>query len=127
MAGHQIDSHSKASIHFFNMSSIRTMAALVATIGAAVANPVDLTKRETFSLTQVSKGVQLKSGPIQMAKTYQKYQVEIPSDVQAAAAAAVTGSATATPEDAYDSLYLTPVTVGTTQMMLDFDTGSADL
>ena len=47
--------------------------------------------------------------------------------VKAVTAAAVTGSEPANPSDDYDSSYLSPVTIGTTTVNLDFDTGSADL
>lgn len=43
------------------------------------------------------------------------------------AAAATSGSEPANPSDEYDSSYLSPVTVGTANLNLDFDTGSADL
>jgi hypothetical protein len=33
----------------------------------------------------------------------------------------------ANPSDEYDSSYLSPVTIGSTTVNLDFDTGSADL
>lgn len=46
---------------------------------------------------------------------------------QAVAAAGATGVEPASPSDEYDSSYLSPVTVGTTTLSLDFDTGSADL
>ena len=41
--------------------------------------------------------------------------------------AASTGSEPANPSDEYDSSYLGPVTIGSTTVNLDFDTGSADL
>jgi hypothetical protein len=46
---------------------------------------------------------------------------------QTVTAAANTGSDPANPSDEYDSSYLSPVTIGTTTVNLDFDTGSADL
>ena len=47
--------------------------------------------------------------------------------VKTVTAAAVTGSDPANPSDDYDSSYLSPVTIGSTTVNLDFDTGSADL
>lgn len=43
------------------------------------------------------------------------------------AAATGSGSEPANPNDEYDSSYLSPVTIGSTTVNLDFDTGSADL
>ncbi|GME25060.1 Peptidase A1 [Neofusicoccum parvum] len=112
------------------MPSIWSITALAALTGVTLASPVDLAsleKRDTFSFNQVLRGTVRKNGPIQMSKVYQKYKGTAPSDVKAAAAAAATGTVAATPEDEYDSLYLCPVTVGGTELELDFDTGSADL
>lgn len=100
---------------------------MVALLGVAQASPVELTGRSTFSIEQVEHGKFIRNGAIAMAKTFQKYGKPVPSHVAAAAAAAQTGEVTATPEDAYDSEYLCPVSVGGTIMELDFDTGSADL
>jgi aspergillopepsin I len=64
-----------------------------------------------------------------MMQTFNKYAkvgAVAPSKVQSAAAASQSGSVSASPEQ-YDSSYLCPVNVGGTTMMLDFDTGSADL
>ncbi|KAB2577688.1 putative aspartic endopeptidase pep1 protein [Lasiodiplodia theobromae] len=112
------------------MPSLRSVTALAALCSSTLASPValeSLQKRDFFSFTQVLRGTYRKNGPIQMAKVYNKYKGTAPSDVQSAAAAAVTGTVVATPEDDYDSLYLCPVTVGGTELQLDFDTGSADL
>ncbi|OCL12884.1 Asp-domain-containing protein [Glonium stellatum] len=110
------------------MPSLRSMTAALAFLGAVQASPVDLLeKRKTFSVAQVEKGKYYKNGAIAIAKTFQKYNKEVPAVVAAAAAAAATGEVSATPDDAYDSEYLTPVSVGSTTLELDFDTGSADL
>lgn len=76
----------------------------------------------------------ISSGPAQIAKTLRKYGKAVPAHIQAAAdnnaavqAAADTGSDPAVPSDQYDSSYLSPVTVGSNTVHLDFDTGSADL
>ncbi|KAL1616188.1 hypothetical protein SLS56_011512 [Neofusicoccum ribis] len=107
------------------MPSFKSAAALAAMVGVALATPIE--KRGTFSLKQVQKGTYLKNGPASVVKTFNKYGKEAPSEVIAAAAAAATGEVTTEPGDEYDSLYLTPVTVGSVEMELDIDTGSADL
>lgn len=107
------------------MPSLRSVTALAALLSVTLASPVDLnslSKRDTFSFKQVLRGTVKKNGPLQLAKAYSKYKGTAPSDVQSAAAAAVTGTVIATPEDEYDSLYLCPVTVGGTELQLDFDT-----
>ena len=109
------------------MPSLLSMTALLAFLGAVQASPIDLLeKRKTFSVVQVEKGKYYKNGAIAIAKTFQKYNKEVPA-VVAAAAAAATGEVSAAPDDAYDSEYLCPVSVGGTTMELNFDTGSADL
>ncbi|KAK8152975.1 aspartic peptidase domain-containing protein [Phyllosticta citrichinensis] len=108
-------------------------AALAALVGTALASPVarhELQKRNTFSFAQVERGTYVKNGPAQVAKVHKKYGKTIPSAVNAAVSAvsaSSTGSVQATPEDNVDSLYLCPVTIGGTELQLDFDTGSADL
>ncbi|KAF4308456.1 putative aspartic endopeptidase pep1 protein [Botryosphaeria dothidea] len=106
------------------MPSFKSTAALAAMLGLAAASPIE--KRGTFSLKQVQKGTYYKNGPAQLLKTFNKYGKVAPSQV-VAAAASQTGSAAAEPGDEYDSLYLTPVTVGDKELELDVDTGSADL
>lgn len=76
----------------------------------------------------------LEIGPQQIAKTFRKFGKAVPDHILAAvdntasaAAAAVTGTDPAVPSDEYDSSYLSPVTVGSNTLHLDFDTGSADL
>ncbi|KAH7063552.1 aspartic endopeptidase Pep1/aspergillopepsin F, partial [Macrophomina phaseolina] len=111
------------------MPSFKSAAALAAILGLAAASPIDkpIGKRAAFGLKQVQKGTYYKNGAAQILKTFNKYGKVAPSAVVAAAAAAKTGSAAAVPVDEYDSLYLTPVTVGGKELELDFDTGSADL
>ncbi|OJD34574.1 aspartic endopeptidase pep1 [Diplodia corticola] len=112
------------------MPSLWSVTALAALCSTTLASPVaraSLEKRDAFSFNQVLKGTYKKNGPVQVARVYNKYKGTAPADVQSAAAAAVTGTVAATPEDEYDSLYLCPVTVGDTELQLDFDTGSADL
>ncbi len=111
------------------MHSLSISAALVATASLALAAPPHLVGRSTFEVKQVAAGKVYKNGPLQMMKTYQKYArvgAVVPSEVEAAAAAAQTGEVTATPQQ-YDQAYLCPVTLGASTLNLDFDTGSADL
>jgi hypothetical protein len=105
------------------MPSFSTLlaATALASVGAAVPT------KQGFSIPLVPKNsTTIPYGQHLTAKVYKKFGKDAPSHV-VAAAAAVTGSVTATPEDAYDSEYLAPVTVGSTTLNLDFDTGSADL
>ncbi|KAF1990531.1 Asp-domain-containing protein [Aulographum hederae CBS 113979] len=108
------------------MPSFSSIAAFTGLASLALATPVDLQKRSEFSIKQVAHGSKVKSGPISMQKTLLKYSKPVPEKVAAAAAAAASGSVEASPEQ-YDSEYLCPVSVGGTTLMLDFDTGSADL
>jgi len=114
------------------MPSFTYLAAALALTGAVVASPVE--KRDAFEVKQVAHGLHRKNGPAQIAKTLRKYGKAVPAHIQAAAdnnavvqAAADTGSDPAVPSDQYDSSYLSPVTVGSNTVHLDFDTGSADL
>ncbi|KAK7548075.1 aspartic peptidase domain-containing protein [Phyllosticta citricarpa] len=118
------------------MDRVLTFAFL---LGCAFAAPHDLTAG-TFTSTQEARGYMLKNGPIQMANAYNKYGGTMPPDVKAAsgkafAKLASTGSSSrlfvrsvpAVSEDDYDTLYLSPVTVGSSVMQLIIDTGSSDL
>jgi aspergillopepsin I len=113
------------------MPSFTYLTAALALTSAVVATPVQ--KRDTFSVEQVKHSVHLKNGPAQVAKTLRKYGKVVPQHIQAAADAranTVTAASTgepANPSDEYDSSYLSPVTIGSTTVNLDFDTGSADL
>ncbi|KAH6644538.1 aspartic peptidase domain-containing protein [Boeremia exigua] len=114
------------------MPSFTYLTAALALTSAVAANPVQ--KRDAFSLQQVKHNIHLKNGPGQIAKTLRKYGKAVPEHIQAAAdtrANAVTalasGTEPANPSDDYDSSYLSPVTIGTTTVNLDFDTGSSDL
>lgn len=86
----------------------------------------------TLSLTQVRNPNFVPNGPIQLAKIYRKYKIPLPNDLEAAVKRILgkrsTGSAVTNPED-NDVEYLTPVSIGTPEQVLnlDFDTGSSDL
>jgi len=108
------------------MPSLVSLTALVAALALVQATPITLEKRKAFTVSQVEKPSKfIKSGAVSVAKTFLKYGKPVPANV--AAAAAAQGSVEAAPSDEYDSSYLSPVTVGSTVMELDFDTGSADL
>jgi hypothetical protein len=114
------------------MPSITSVAAFVGLASMALATPlVTLNERsspsEKFSIPQVKTGkTKWKNGAVEMQKAYQKFSKTVPEKVASAAAAAVTGAVTATPEQ-YDEEYLCPVLIGTSTLNLDFDTGSSDL
>ena len=121
------------------MPSLASLTAVLAlTTTAVVATPID--HRKGFSVEQVQKKVFAKNGPKTIVKTLRKYGKPVPENILKAAelgpnddimyADAVNGSDPAVPGDEYDSLYLSPVTIGTTNpttVNLDFDTGSGDL
>ncbi|KAK4964048.1 hypothetical protein LTR66_006240 [Elasticomyces elasticus] len=108
------------------MHYLQSSVALVAFASLAVASPVEVQNKRTFSLLQVPGPKVFRNGPVDMMKTYAKYKAKAPSDVKKAAAAVQSGSVTANPQ-AYDESYLCPVSVGGQTLQLDFDTGSSDL
>lgn len=117
------------------MPSFTHLTAALAFASTAIATPVQIDKRSTFSVQQVERTTYLKNGPEQKVKALRKYGKAVPQSLLDAAenranvfsVTAVNGSAPAVPGDEYDSLYLSPVTVGDTTVQLDFDTGSSDL
>ncbi|KAH6853104.1 aspartic peptidase domain-containing protein [Chaetomium sp. MPI-CAGE-AT-0009] len=89
----------------------------------------------TFSLKQVRNVNFVRSGPVQLAKIYHKYHASLPDDLRAAVsrirshtAKRPNGTVETKPEK-NDVEYLTPVSIGTPEQVLnlDFDTGSSDL
>lgn len=119
------------------MPSLTYLTAALAFASTVVATPVSIDKREKFTVHQVQRGTFLKNGAADKVKTLLKYGKAVPKELQTAAdnranAATVsiesnTGSEPANPSDQYDSSYLSPVTIGSTEVQLDFDTGSSDL
>jgi len=116
------------------MPSFAFLTAALALSGSVIASPVELQKRKTFTVEQVQRRIYFKNGPAEMIKTLRKYGKDVPQHLIDAAdansqvaAASSTGTVPATPNDQYDSAYLCPVTVGSTVVELDFDTGSSDL
>jgi len=119
------------------MPSFTYLTAALALASTVSATPVELHKRKAFTIEQVERKTFVKNGPVQVAKTLRKYGKPVPAHILKAAelgpsndvltAAAENGTAPAVPADQYDSLYLSPVTIGNTTVQLDFDTGSGDL
>lgn len=104
------------------MHGLFATLASAAMFSAAVATPVE--KRVgNFSVLQTKNEKFVANGPMAYAKAYTKFGKTMPADL----AAAVSGTVKASPEDAYDSEYLCPVSIGGQTLSLDFDTGSADL
>ncbi|MCJ1465744.1 Type I transmembrane sorting receptor [Pseudocyphellaria aurata] len=98
-------------------------SALLALVSASPFERRDIKKE--FTIEQTVPKPFVPSGPAAVLSTYNKFNVPAPEDV-VAAAAANDGTAPASPT-AFDSQYLTPVTIGGQTVNLDFDTGSADL
>lgn len=110
------------------MPSIVSIAAFAGLASLTVASPVaNMQKRAGgFRVNQVAVPRTAKrNGAAAMQKALLKYGKEVPTKISAAAAS-VSGTVEATPEED-DSEYLCPVDVGGTTLNLDFDTGSADL
>ena len=104
------------------------MPSLVQCLAAAALAAVSFAAptKQGFTVEQVPSNVgKLTHGQHLTAKVYRKFGGKMPTVVEHAAAAQ-TGSVTASPEQ-YDSEYLCPVTAGGSVVNLDFDTGSADL
>ena len=109
-------------------------------LASASPAPIDILPRggvegtvSTFSLDQVpvhrNQSKLKKQGPIAYKASLAKYNATIPTKViDAATRASASGVVTNQPE-ANDAEYLCPVSIGTPvqTLMLDFDTGSADL
>ena len=100
------------------------------TFGLTIAAPFKATSEthKGFVLNQVAVSTgRTRSGPHAVWRTYQRYGLETPPHVVKANDASNNTVAT-TPEQ-YDQLYLTPVTIGSSNKIfnLDVDTGSADL
>ena len=106
------------------MPSFLSAAALMALTATAMAGPIE--KRGSHTVSQVSRGSAFKNGAIEVAKAHEKFGKPIPAHVLKAAKAAASGTVVASPLQ-YDEAYTCPVTAGSSNLHLDFDTGSADL
>ena len=102
------------------MPSFITALSALAILSFASATPIRRAKRAFTVHEDVAKP--FTSVPVLLCRTYQKFGVACPPDIEAAAGSSVT----ATPEQ-YNAEYLCPVTIGGQTLNLDFDTGSADL
>jgi aspergillopepsin I len=107
------------------MPLLSTLVAVSTIAAMVVAKPVPqvVPTRKGFTIDQ-SLAKPFQPGAVHLSKAYKKFNVAVPEDV--AKAAASDGSVAAVPEQ-YDAEYLSPVTIGGQTLMLDFDTGSADL
>ncbi|KAI0473219.1 secreted aspartic proteinase precursor [Xylariaceae sp. FL0804] len=114
-----------------------TLAFAAAVAGLASATPTRLrSEAGSFAVTQVRNENFVAHGPVQMAKTLNKYGAKLPDGLAQTMSRLSSvilkrgqeGSASATPEQ-YDIQYLTPVQIGTPPqtLHLDFDSGSSDL
>ena len=81
--------------------------------------------KKNFTVHESIRKQYIKSGPAAVLSTYNKYNKKPPADV-VEAAAANDGRVAANPI-AFDTRYLSLVTIGGQDLYLDFDSGSADL
>jgi len=105
------------------MPSFTSAVLALAIASLASATPIRRAATKAAFTVEQSVPKPFLPGAAQLMRAYQKFGVDVPASV---AAAASDGSVTATPEQ-YDSEYLCPVTIGGQTLNLDFDTGSADL
>jgi aspergillopepsin I len=92
-------------------------------LSLTAASPVE--KRESFSITEEVNTKFTRNGPAAYARAFKKYNKPMPHDL--AVATGNDGSVTASPDDAYDSEYLCPISIDGQILAVQFDTGSADL
>lgn len=111
------------------LSSLLLLALAVAGVSAA---PAQLEKRVYKFTRQAVPRTHQKNGPAEMERTYRKYGWDVPETMHNAAinatirvASQQKGEAEAQPEE-NDSMFLAPVKVGGQELMINFDTGSAD-
>ncbi|KAF1986390.1 aspartic endopeptidase Pep1/aspergillopepsin F [Aulographum hederae CBS 113979] len=109
------------------MLSLNSVLTFLALAGLTVAGPVNkLQKRSHFSINQKASNRHIRYGPVAMHRAYAKWGGLMSNNLIAAAQGAINGSVPAIPEQ-FDVEYLSPVMIGDKELMLDFDTGSADL
>lgn len=117
------------------MAPLSSLLILALTILSATAAPAPLSKR-SFTIDRRHTGrYRNRNGPAEVARAYRKYGWSVPPGVQNYTVNATNrakvldnqeGSTQATPGEA-DSEFLSPIEIGGQTLMLDFDTGSADL
>lgn len=107
------------------MQFIKKLSAGLFLSAISLASPVERRDIKQFFTIDEAVPQPLKSGPSALLSTYIKFDKPAPDDI-VAAAAANDGIVSADPTK-YDSSYLAPVVIGGQTLMLDFDTGSADL
>ncbi len=107
------------------LTCTKSAAAVAAIAGLAMATPVKIDKRKTFSVSEVAVPKKAVHPAHHLAKAYAKYHKAVPANIQKAADGE-TGSVAANPTSG-DEEYLVQVTVGQDTLNLDFDTGSSDL
>ncbi|KAG6986741.1 aspergillopepsin A-like aspartic endopeptidase [Physcia stellaris] len=117
------------------MAPLTTILLLALTILSATAAPAPLSAR-SFTINRRHTGrYRTRNGPAEFARAYRKYGWSVPPGLQNSTLSATNratapdnqeGSTQATAGEA-DSEFLSPVQIGGQTLMLDFDTGSADL
>jgi aspergillopepsin I len=108
---------------YFN--KITAVLAAFSAVELATALPTHNKFRSSFTVNQIAKPASGKplNIPAMYANTIAKYGGTVPDSLKAAAD---NGSVVTTPTP-NDVAYLSPVTVGSSTLHLDFDTGSSDL
>lgn len=115
-------------------SSLLLLAALESLVEASATVPKLADLKRTNRVHQVAAGKK-PHGAVAYANALKKYGKAVPARVLAASGAAVAAAATTTYQTAkvsatdlpFDRQYLINVTVGSTKMLLNLDTGSSDL
>lgn len=111
---------------FSQLSSLLFLGLAVVGVSAA---PTPIEKR-VYKLDRVRAGRKNRNGVAEMERAYRKYGFSVPQSMHQAAINATIrvaqeGETEATPEEG-DAMFLAPVTVGGQELMINFDTGSAD-
>lgn len=108
------------------MLIIYQLGVLLTSLALVSTSPYQRLKpKKEFKIYESVRKRYIKSGPAAVLSTYNKYNKKPPTDV-VAAAATNDGRVAANPI-AFDTRYLSLVTIGGQDLYVDFDTGSADL
>ena len=115
------------------LSHLSSLLVLALTILDASAAPAALEKRSFRIDRELTGNVRTRNGVAEMARAYRKYGWAVPETMNTAVINATNratsnqaGGTQATPEEG-DAEFLSPVKIGGQTLMMDFDTGSADL